>query len=97
MKTTLESIENLIPRYNYSKEKKRLVFTHNVKRKVTVEIEAEWFDINYGEKVQWLLIRESSFGTLEHSKYRNIKFENIDPIVKIIEYKGEKNEKKKTI
>ena len=79
----LIKIDKLTPKYDYSKDNCYLVFSHNVKSSQTVEVKAEWFDINYGEKVTWLLVRETDFEQDEKPKYRNIKLKNIDPTVKI--------------
>ena len=66
-------------RYDYFKEENcYLVIYHNVKRGLTKKIKVEWFDLNYGEKFVWLLVREYTNDKNEIPVYRNIKFDNID-------------------
>lgn len=79
----ITKLNNLSPKHDYSKDNCYLIFHHNVKENQTVEVFAEWFDVNYGEKVLWLLIRERD-NTKGKPKYRNIKFENIDQNVEIV-------------
>lgn len=79
----ITTIKQLSPTHDYSKDDCHLIFYHNVKRTKTVEIKADWFDINYGNKVLWLIIREYK-STLNHKpRYKNIKLKNIDQTVKI--------------
>lgn len=78
------TIDRLKTKYDYSQDNCYLVFYHNAKPTWTREIRAEWFDLNYGDKVLWLLIREKVVGENEKPKYRNIKLENIDPTVKVV-------------
>ncbi len=78
------TIDCLKTKHDYSEENCYLIFYHNAKPTMTREIRAEWFDLNYGEKVLWLLIRERVNGENEKPKYRNIKFKNIDPTVKVV-------------
>lgn len=85
------TIDHLIPKHDYSEENCYLVFYHNAKPSFTTEIKAEWFDLNYGEKVLWLLIREKDSGEKGKTKYRNIKYENIDPNVKIVKKERKEN------
>lgn len=96
MITTLSDVN---PRHDYSDEECYLVFYHNDKPTSTKEIKADWFDINYGDKVKWLLVREYNSEEKE-PRYRNIKLENIDKTVKveqkrIIKYKEVKKIEKK--
>ncbi|MDM5335776.1 DUF5513 family protein [Fictibacillus enclensis] len=81
----ITTIENLKPQYDYSKNDCYLVFYHNAKPSFTKEIKAEWFDLNYGNKVLWLLVREKPDSETGHTKYTNIKFENVDPTVKVVQ------------
>lgn len=86
----MTTIDRLTPKHDYSEENCYLVFYHNAKPTQTIEIKAEWFDINHGNKVVWLLVREKANNQEEKTKYRNIKFENIDSKVRIIKRKKEK-------
>lgn len=81
----ITTIDSLTPKHDYSTDGCYLVFYHNAKPTLTKEIKAEWFDLNYGEKVLWLLIRERTNNKNGKTKYRNIKFKNIDPTVKIVQ------------
>lgn len=83
----ITTIDSLKPRHDYSKDDCYLVFYHNAKPTLTKEIKAEWFDLNYGEKVLWLLIRETVRDENGGTKYRNIKYKNIDPTVKVVKKK----------
>lgn len=78
------TIDRLKAKHDYSNDNCYIVFYHNAKPTETREIKVEWFDLNYGEKVLWLLIRERANDRNEKPKYRNIKFENVDRTVKIV-------------
>lgn len=80
----MTTIDHLIPKHDYSKDNCYLIFYHNVKPTVTKEIKAEWFDLNYGEKVLWLLVRECINEQTRETRYRNIKYKNIDSMVKVV-------------
>lgn len=82
----ITTIDNLQPKHDYSKDNCYLIFYHNAKPNHShpKEIKAEWFDINYGEKIIWLLIREKVTDENGETKYRNLKYKNIDPTVKIV-------------
>lgn len=83
----ITTIDDLIPKHDYSEDGCYLVFYHNVKPTLTRKIKAEWFDLNYGEKVVWLLIRETKKDEDGKTKYRNFKYQNIDLSVKIVKKK----------
>ncbi|RBP59333.1 hypothetical protein DES36_11958 [Alkalibaculum bacchi] len=85
------TIDCLIPKHDYSEDDCYLIFYHNEKPTVTREIKAEWFDLNYGEKVLWLLIREYIDKQTGKTRYRNIKYKNIDKNVKVVRKKGRKD------
>lgn len=78
----ITTIEKLIPKHDYSKDNCYLIFYHNVKPQKTIEIKAEWFDLNYGDKVLWLLVKQAKSEN-GRTKYKNLKFKNIDHIVKV--------------
>lgn len=80
----ITTIDSLIPKYDYSKDNCYLIFYHNAKPTVTKEIKAEWFDLNHGEKVLWLLVRECINEQTRETRYRNIKYKNIDSMVKVV-------------
>ncbi|MFB7304600.1 DUF5513 family protein [Heyndrickxia sporothermodurans] len=84
----ITTIDSLVPRHDYSQDNCYLVFYHNAKPTLTREIKAEWFDLNYGEKVVWLLIRETTIDEKNQTKYRNVKYENIDPTVRVVKKNG---------
>lgn len=78
----ITNIKKLNPRHDYSEDDCYIIFYHNNKPTSTKEIKAVWFDVNCGEKVEWLLVREYCPNS-NKKRYRNIKLENIDRTVKI--------------
>ncbi|MGG4263762.1 DUF5513 family protein [Peribacillus simplex] len=83
----ITTIDELIPKHDYSQDGSYLIFYHNAKPNLTKEIKADWFDLNYGEKVVWLLIRETKKDENGRTKYRNLKYQNIDLTVKVVKKK----------
>lgn len=86
---TMQNINGLKKNYDYAQENCYLIFHHVVKPRQIKKIKADWFDLNYGEKVLWLLVRELPKTNNDTPKYRRIKFKNIKPLVQVIE-KGER-------
>lgn len=87
----ISTIDHLIPRHDYGKENCYLIFYHQAKPTQTKEIKADWFDYNRGEKILWLLVRIHTTDEMGLSTiYKNIKFKNIDPTVKIVQQNQKK-------
>ena len=80
----ITTIDRLNPKHDYSKEDRYLIFYHNEKPTSIREIKADWFDLNCGEKVLWLLVRELGVDIHGRTRYRNIKYENIEQSVKVV-------------
>lgn len=80
----ITTLNKLNPQHDYAKDNRYIVFYHNDKPTSTKEIKADWFDLNVGDKVDWLLVREYDPFKKVHNKYRNIKLKNIDQTAEIV-------------
>ncbi|QWH54333.1 DUF5513 family protein [Bacillus mycoides] len=79
--------------HDYVKEGKYLILSLRKKKGIRkdkfIEIPVTWFDYNFGEKVEWLIVREYQSSVNGKEKYTNYKLENIHAQVNVVNVKGE--------
>lgn len=87
-------LSELKPNHDYAKEGKYLILSLRKKKGVRkdkfIEIPITWFDYNFGEKVEWLIVREYQASVNGKEKYTNCKLENIHAQVSVVNMKGAK-------
>ncbi|ASL62691.1 DUF5513 family protein [Bacillus cereus] len=85
-------LSELKPNHDYAKEGKYLILSLRKKKGVRkdkfIEIPITWFDYNFGEKVEWLIVREYQPSVNGKEKYTNCKLENIHAQVSVVNMKG---------
>ncbi|AIE37069.1 DUF5513 family protein [Bacillus cereus] len=86
-------LSELKPNHDYVKEGRYLILSLRKKKGIRkdkfIEIPITWFDYNFGEKVEWLIVREYQSSVNGKEKYTNYKLENIHAHVSVVNVKGE--------
>ncbi|TCW47540.1 hypothetical protein EC917_12411 [Bacillus thuringiensis] len=86
-------LSELKANHDYVKEGKYLILSLRKKKGIRkdkfIEIPITWFDYNFWEKVEWLIVREYQSSVNGKEKYTNYKLENIRAQVSVVNVKGE--------
>ncbi|MEC2626567.1 DUF5513 family protein [Bacillus cereus] len=86
-------LSELKPNHDYVKEGRYLILSLRKKKGIRkykfIEIPITWVDYNFGEKVEWLIVREYQSSVNGKEKYTNYKLENIHAHVSVVNLKGE--------
>lgn len=84
MLTTIDEVQLA---HNYTDE--IIIIRHKQKENYPpIPYIVDWLDINEGEKIKWLLFREAVINLEDKRKYRNVKLENVEPVVEIYNRKN---------